>query len=229
MTIARRRTQERLATRARILDAARTLFLRDGFETVSLRKIAAAIGYTAPALYSHFPDKRALILRLCCEDFALLRRSLDTAKRVDDCVERLRAMGRAYVRFALEHPHHYRFMFMIPWAATETPENLPPEHGDPDHDAYAFLRRAVEDCIAQGRFKPEYADVEGVTQVCWGASHGVASLHIALRDDPWVRWRSPRQTAYTLVDTVIDGLCADRRSESDRAGRAIPRRTKEAP
>lgn len=221
MTTLPRRTRERLATRARILDAARALFLRDGFENVSLRKIAAAIGYTAPALYSHFPDKRALILQLCCEDFALLRRSVDSAKRTDDCVDRLRAMGRAYVRFALDHPHHYRFMFMTPWAATEAPTDLPPEHGDPDHDAYAFLRRAVGACIEQGRFKPEYSDIEAVTQVCWGASHGVASLHIALKDDPWVRWRSPKQTAYALIDATIDGLCAD-------AGESAPRQSSKA-
>lgn len=215
-----RRAQERLATRARIMDAARVLFLRDGFENVSLRKIAAAIGYTAPALYSHFPDKRALILQLCCEDFALLRRTLDTAKRVEDCVERLRTMGRAYVRFALDHPHHYRFMFMTPWAATEAPTDLPPEHGDPDHDAYAFLRRAVGACIEQGRFKPHYSDIDAVTQVCWGASHGVASLHIALKEDPWVRWRSPKHTAYSLIDATIDGLCATGESAPLRSSNA---------
>ncbi|HEY8369587.1 MAG TPA: helix-turn-helix domain-containing protein, partial [Thermodesulfobacteriota bacterium] len=56
-----RRERERAATRAKILDAARELFVSEGYDAVTMRRIADRIEYTAAALYRHFPDKRALL------------------------------------------------------------------------------------------------------------------------------------------------------------------------
>lgn len=204
MSSTHRRAREQAAVREKILAAARVLFLRQGFEAVTMRAIAGAIEYTAPALYTHFRDKRDLLLALCREDFALFRRALGNPGNSRDPVERLRRMGRAYVRFALSHPHHYRLMFMTRWPAL--PHEPAPEHRDPDADAYAFLRLAVAEAIRANALRPSFRDVDAVTQLLWGAAHGVVSLHLTHGDDPCFPWRPVRATAYALLDASLDGL-----------------------
>ena len=191
--------------REKILSAARELFIREGVEATTMRRIADAIEYTPPVIYCHFKDKEDLVRALCEQDFALFRAALDGAYHLSDPVERLREMGRAYVRFALEHPHHYRLMFMTPRPAFSE-EELPEEHGNPDYDAYECLRRAVRACIEAGRFAERYRDPEAVTQACWGAAHGVVSLYIVLGADPWVNFRPAAHTAELLMDAQIDGM-----------------------
>ena len=224
-----RRARERNATRERILAAARDLFVRDGFEKVTLRRIAEAIEYTPAALYVHFEDKRALMAALCEEDFGLLREAMRTGDAIEDPVERVRAIGAAYVDFALAHPHHYTFMFMTAWPAPEEGESIDAvdetkmiKHGNPDEDAYAFLRHAVAACIEQGRFKEPYTDVGVVTQMCWASAHGVVSLFITHGHDPWVDFRAPQRSAHLLLDAVLDGMVATPRVVGAGAGAATP-------
>src|SRR5262245_8666913 len=107
-----RRQRERAAVRAKILDAARELFVTQGVEAVTMRKIAEKIDYTATALYTHFADKDALLRALCDADFLKLRGAFERIARMDDPIERLRKLGKEYVRFALEYPNHYKLMFM---------------------------------------------------------------------------------------------------------------------
>lgn len=219
MASANRRTREREATRERILAAARELFVAEGFEAVSMRKLAEVIEYTPAAIYTHFKDKHELLLALCDEDFGLLAGSMREVGEIDDPVERLRAMGRSYVRFAMEHPHHYRLMFMTTMPRYEVSEAAI-EHGNPDEDGYACLRLAVAQCIASGRLRPEYSDADVVTQMCWGAAHGVVSLHITHKDDPWITWRRPLESAQLLLDSSIDGMLlrGDGRSRATAGG-----------
>src|SRR6185503_3035401 len=92
----------------RILDAARELFATVGYEAVTMRQIAERIEYTPTAIYFHFRDKGELFRRLCQEDFGKLEARFKVLARVGDPVERLRMLSRAYIAFALDHPHHYR-------------------------------------------------------------------------------------------------------------------------
>ncbi|MBS0196633.1 MAG: TetR/AcrR family transcriptional regulator [Planctomycetes bacterium] len=200
-----RRARERHATRERILAAARALFVKEGFEAVSMRKIAAAIEYTPAAIYTHFKDKTELLMALGDSDFGLMRDSMRDVEKIADPVERLRACGRAYIRFALEHPHHYRLMFMTSWPYIE-PKDCLIEHGNADEDAHAFLCGLVRECIQAGRLRPKYRDAHTTTQACWAAAHGVVSLYITHGSDPWVDFKHPRETAELLLDAAIDGM-----------------------
>ncbi|MBM4108420.1 MAG: TetR/AcrR family transcriptional regulator [Phycisphaerae bacterium] len=210
MTSAQRRAREKAGTRERILAAARDLVVRHGFDAVSLRDIARAIDYTAPALYTHFRDKHDLLAALCDRDFGLLRDSMRATERIKDPVARLRAIGRRYVDFAFEHPNQYRFMFMEPWPADAPAIDGRPDgsirHGDPDQDAYAFLKVAVAACIKAGRLRAEFRDTHIVTQVVWAAAHGVVSLFLTHGHDPWVSFKRPRATALKLVDAALRGM-----------------------
>ena len=114
MGITERREREKEEVRGRILDAARDLFARDGYEAVTMRKIAEAIEYSPTAIYLHFKDKDALVRELCLVDFDSLAKAFQRIAREPDPLERLKKSGLAYAEFALEHPNHYRLMFMTP-------------------------------------------------------------------------------------------------------------------
>src|SRR6185369_13375110 len=112
-----RRSRERADTRQRILDAAREMFVRRGYEATTMRAIAERIRYTPTAIYHHFRNKEALLIELTSQDFRALAQAFQRIRTVADPVERLRAIGEAYVEFGLAHPMHYRLMFMTPHPA----------------------------------------------------------------------------------------------------------------
>ena len=200
-----RREREKLAMRTKILDAARELFAEHGYDAVTMRQIAERIEYTPTAIYYHFKDKDALIRELCDADYGTLAEEFQKIAAVADPKQRLSEMGRAYTRFALEHPNHYGLMFMTP---TRPGETGPLEkRGKPDQDAYAFLVWTVGQAAAAGQFRPEYnADIELTAQILWAGVHGIVSLHVAKGGDPWVEWRPIEQRLEGMLDLLIRGL-----------------------
>jgi len=201
-----RRDRERDETRGRILDAAREMFVSDGVEAVTMRAIARRIEYTPTAIYHHFKDKNALIIELCHGDFRALAHAFGKVGRIDDPVERLRRIGQAYVEFAIEYPSHYRFMFM-----TITPpfEPIGDDRGNPEEDAYAFLKMSVEEAISARTLRPELDNADLVAQMLWASTHGVVSLHIAKEHDSWISWQDTRKTAHQAIDAMLRGIVRD--------------------
>lgn len=200
-----RREREREEVRTRILDAARELFVSEGFDAVTMRRIADRIEYSPTAIYFHFKDKEALLTELCVTDFSSLAMQFARIAKVLDPVERMRRTGHAYAEFAIEHPNHYRLMFMTPHPPL-MPDDERLHRGNPEEDAYAFLRATVVEGIAAGRFRPEYSDPELVSQTVWAGVHGVIALHIAKENDPWIDWTKLKTRVKTMVDVLIDGL-----------------------
>ena len=88
-----RREREKEEIRSKILDAARELFVQEGYDAVSMRKIAEKIEYSPTAIYLHFKDKRSVLIALCDEDFLRLARELQKIGRVEDPIERMRQSG----------------------------------------------------------------------------------------------------------------------------------------
>jgi hypothetical protein len=109
---------------------------------------------------------------------------------------------KAYVRFGLENPHHYRATFMMP-----IPEGLDKEEcakpDSPGLQTFDFLRRCVYDCIATGKFRSQ--DAEVISQTLWCGIHGVTSLLITYPQFPWV---GQSQVIDSVVDTLIGGVAA---------------------
>ena len=206
MGVKERRERERDQTRAKIADAARELFAQEGYDAVSMRRIAEAIEYSPTAIYVHFKDKEALFQELCRQDFGKLASVFTELSQIEDPVERIRQIGHAYIRFALLYPNHYRLMFMT--SSRQPPEKDLTSKGDPDQDAYAFLRLAVRQAMDAHRFLPAVKDVELVTQVLWATAHGVASLQIVKGEDPWVEWLPVEQRARLALDSILRGMLA---------------------
>ncbi len=193
-----RREREREEIRTRILDAARELFASEGVESVTMRRVADRIEYSPTAIYFHFRDKDALLAELCDCDFRAFSQNFTEIARIPDPVERLRQAGRAYVAFGLEHPSHYRLMFMTP----KTAGSQTIEKGNPEEDAYAFLKAIIVDLGQQGLLREEYDNIDLAAQVIWSAIHGVVALEIAKCNDQWVEWRPMTERTEAMIALI---------------------------
>jgi AcrR family transcriptional regulator len=190
-----RREREKEALRQVILDAARELFAKEGYENVSMRSIAEKIEYSPTTIYLYFEDKASLLFAICEETFArLAKRMAALTKASDDPVEALRRGCRAYVDFGLKYPNHYRVTFI-----NHPDLHLGAEHylrkGSMGFKCYETLRAGVAECIRQKRFRVE--DVDAVTQTFWAGGHGITSLLITKPDFPWANKDK-------LIDLTID-------------------------
>jgi len=199
-----RREREREEIRTKILDAARELFVREGYEAVTMRRIADRIEYSPTAIYFHFRDKETLLREICDADFLTLAQQITAAAEIADPIERLKATGLAYFRFGVDYPNHYQLMFMTPHPPLGDEHEI--ERGNPEQDAYAFLRAIVVQAIAEKRFRAELTDADLVAQTMWSGVHGVVSLHIAKCNDDWVDWRALDDRAHLMIDTLVNGL-----------------------
>jgi AcrR family transcriptional regulator len=205
MGITERREREKAEVRTKILDAARDLFAREGYEAVTMRRIARAIEYSPTAIYLHFADKEALVRTLCDEDFRALAKAFVRIAREKDPLERLRRIGLAYLDFAMEHPNAYRLMFMTPKPVKPTPEELA-RTPEPEEDAYAFLRATVVAAMEAGMLVEELKDPDLVAQALWAGVHGVASLHIAMAADGFIEMKPAKRTGQLVVEAQLAGM-----------------------
>jgi len=221
MGVKERREREKSETRDKILDAARELFVSEGYEGVSMRKVAEKIEYSPTAIYVHFADKNELFHELCRQDFARLQEVVAT-EMPSDPIERLQQIGRNYIQFGERFPNHYVFMFMTPHPGQELDEQDREMVGNPEVDAYAFLKWAVQEAMNAGCFREGVQDAELVSQTLWASVHGVISLNIAKGKDPWVEWRPLRERAEMMLDITVRGLLKEkgrRATEPNQASR----------
>ena len=186
MTPATRRARARRGEgdllRAEILAAAERLLIKTGDEgAVSIRAIADAAGVTPPSIYMHFADKTELLAAVCQARFHDLDRVMEEAAgKADNPVDALWARGRAYVRFGLENPEHYRILFMTRPGADRQQQAV---EDLPGMTAFSRLVENVARGMDTGLLIP--GDPFLVATGLWSAVHGVTSLLIARPDFPW--------------------------------------------
>jgi AcrR family transcriptional regulator len=215
MGVKERRDREKSETRDKILDAARELFVTEGYEGVSMRKVADRIEYSPTAIYVHFADKNELFRELCHQDYARLAEVFQSSVMSTEPLERLKQIGAIYIDFGMRYPNHYKFMFMTPHPPHEPDEVDREMIGNPEMDAYAFLKWAVQQAIDAGCLRPEVRDAEVVSQTLWASVHGVISLHIAKGDDPWVDWRPLKDRSEMMLDITLRGLMREPKTTKD--------------
>ena len=175
MTIAQRRDRRREGMRRKILAAAMQLFVRQGFENVSMRGIARKIDYSPAAIYRYFKDKDAILATLRIEGFALFVEKQKETLDFPDPQTRLFESGLAYLSFAREHPEYFHLMFNLDVHDKGCEEYWA---GKPQ-ESFDILQKTVVDCIENGHFSgvSPAAAVFGL----WAAAHGLANLLISGR------------------------------------------------
>jgi AcrR family transcriptional regulator len=171
-----------------------------------MRQVAEKIEYSPTAIYLHFADKEELFHELVHEDFARLATVFTSAAMPADPVVRIREIGRTYVEFGIHYPNHYKLMFMTPHPPAELDDRDHEIKGNPESDAYAFLKLSVQQAIDAGYFRDDLRDADLISQTMWAAVHGVISLQIAKCNDAWVDWRPMEQRVTLMLDAALRGI-----------------------
>ena len=204
-----RRKQHKAELRTQILEAAREIFVRDGYESFSMRKLAQRIEYSPGSIYLHFKNKEGLFESLVEESFDRLLRALNRLKNghpQQDPAATLKKGLRAYVDFGLRNPSDYRFAFLLRRPLHRRPYKV--------HPAFDVLRYMVGRCVEEKHFRT--VDIETTSQALWAAIHGITSLLIQRPTFPWV---ARRKLIDQVINNAIDGLMVRTDQEEEtRAG-----------
>jgi AcrR family transcriptional regulator len=174
-----RHERERVAVSRAILDAARELFVAEGYEHVSIRKIAEKIEYSPAAIYSYFPSKDDIFLALAEEGFRMLfapGREMDIA----DPIDKIRAGFWRLYEFSKDHPEYFALMFLD--------RSVPPISKDWQRFGFVremkgFMAAHIQSVIDQGLFPPE-TKADAVFRILAAAIHGVAVMRLCGRLHP---------------------------------------------
>ena len=202
MGVKERRARQRTLLRQEILDAARDILVRDGYEGLSMRKVAEKIDYSPTAIYLHFKDRDELVFQVCEDLMAGLVRELHHLERqTTDPVVGLRKGLRMYVDFGLTHQEHYTATFIIPH---ETTPEIQGRYNDPasmSGQAFGILVRMVAACIEKKKIAP--ADPLVTSRALWAATHGITSLLITI---PGFEWGRQEDVIDRLIGILVEGL-----------------------
>lgn len=198
MSVQNRRERERAERHRLIIDTARELAETEGWDAVTVRKLADRIEYSQPVLYSHFAGKRAIVTAVAedgiIELAAALRRARTSATTDSGA---LAALVRAYSDFATERPAVYDAMF-----AMSTDLEFGPGAPQPLIDAFAELAAVL------GPFAGD-DDAESFTETGWSALHGLVTLERSGRLRPGLR-ESRLAILCRLLERAREGDSAQR-------------------
>ncbi len=179
MGIAERKEREKEELKDLILNAAREIFVSEGYENTSIRKIATKIEYSPGIIYHYFRDKNELLLALHDQAFeAKMQTLFHSVQSIANPVERLGATGRAYLRFGIDNPQDYELMYIL--SCTMEALALKEEFWKDGAVAIGMLKENIKICIEQGYFRKDL-DLDQAALLLWSQVHGLVSLHIKER------------------------------------------------
>ena len=178
MGITERKEKQKVEIRKMILEASMKLFINEGFDKVSIRKIADIIEYSPTTIYLYFKDKNEILFELCEEGFIKFESLNKNLPEIKNPLTRLHKMGENYVGFGLQYPEYYDLMFIQNAPMDKLAEMNDGKwiHGD---RALELLRSIIKECMTQKIIKK--GDVDSVTMAVWGMVHGLVSLAIRKR------------------------------------------------
>ena len=191
--------------RPALIEAAADLARTKGPEGVVLREVARRTGVSHNAAYRHFADREALLAEVAGLGMERLGQAMEgrlgevgITDPKERTAEQLRAVGRAYVDFALTEPGLFKVAFAAA-AEHEAPQQEHPDQANP----YDLLNQVLDDCVATGSVSPERRP--GAEVICWAAVHGFALLHLdgPLRDLPT---EERTATLEVMLDHIARGL-----------------------
>jgi AcrR family transcriptional regulator len=197
----RRSSADTAQMRDRIMHSARDLFARDGYEGVSMRKLAAAAGCAPAALYAYFPNKRAVLRVLWQDIFGELGNLLgNVVARDDDPSIQLRQLMAATIRFWVDRPEDFRAIFLI------QDEPLEPDGTYFANEAGAttslgLIHKVAVDAVEQGKVRLK--DPDRVTSICIAGINGAALNLITI---PEYDWGDPDTVIEDMAATIMAGL-----------------------
>ncbi|MCH8553976.1 MAG: TetR/AcrR family transcriptional regulator [Schleiferiaceae bacterium] len=178
MGISERKAKEKEELKSLILRAAKKLFVEKGIEQTTIRKIANEIEYSVGTVYVYYKDKNDILYDLHTQGFKHLGGEMKVLFNVADPMERLKALGRVYLQFAMENPDMYDLMFSMK-APMEFLDSVHKEEWNEGKSTFDVLRATVHQCMEKGHFNGH--QLEPLSFCIWSMVHGMASLHISHR------------------------------------------------
>ncbi len=200
MGIGEKRAKYKKEFRREILDAARSLFVNEGYENLSLRRLAEKINYSPAAIYLYFEDKDDLLFAICedlAEHFFANLTSIKTAH--GDPLESLRQALLYLIAFGCDNPNEYKFFFMTSPKVYGTPDEFMAKESMA-RNSYFVLREIVSNCIVTGKLQE--IDIDVLTQALIIATHGLATVTLYKTSFPWV---DRNVLGHTLVEGLLRG------------------------
>jgi AcrR family transcriptional regulator len=184
MGISERKEKQKLEIRKAILDASMKLFVEQGFENVSIRKIADLIEYSPTTVYLYFKDKNEILFNLHEMGFQKMGEYTADLMSIKNPLVRLHKMGEYYIQFGLENPAFYDLMFILkaPMEALQgMGANCEWRSGD---QALGKLKETIQECMDKKLI--EKGDADAISMAIWSMVHGMVSLAIRDRFDKLV-------------------------------------------
>ncbi len=176
MGVKERKERQKTEMREAILSAALKLFSDEGYDNVTMRKIADKIEYSVGTIYLYFKDKGEIFYELHNRGFAEFYKRQLSVQRIKDPIERLKAHGEAYIQFAMEYPEYYDVMFISRTPAKEIKKS---EHWEEGERTYEILKLNIKQAMEAGYFKNVDLDVAAFS--LWSFVHGISALFVRER------------------------------------------------
>ena len=158
--------------RERISEAAQQLFLEEGLEGVSMRKVAELAGVSAPAIYRHYENKDDLLQEIIAEGLRTLETYLQPALEAPTPLERLSRLADRFLDFAVEQPKYFEFAFMIP---SRSIGDMNTELTERNWVTFKLALEQIGACMEAGIFKKD--DPLGAAITVWAGVYGLVTLH----------------------------------------------------
>ncbi|MCV3243006.1 TetR/AcrR family transcriptional regulator [Mesorhizobium sp. ZC-5] len=172
VTVQSRRERHKAELRSELVAAAHALVKDEGYEGLTIRKLAKRVGYAPMSVYSYFADKQDILLALAEDVFEQLARRAER-NLPEEPLAALRHGMREFAAFGLENPNEYRIIFM-----TQKPQPADPEMAaelEKKNPALLSMRKCVMACLEAGLLK---GDEHAITTFLWTTTHGAISAVI---------------------------------------------------
>ena len=158
----------------KILASACELYLSDGLEGFSMRKLAKTVGVTAPALYRHYPSKERLLIAVIGEAYRMFAQYIYRALAAPSPAARLDRAAHEYLDFAIENPEMYEMLYISPHHLGL--DDYPPEVAEVAAATGQFWQDRIRECIEAGIFRE--GDPDALSLTMWAHAHGLITIYL---------------------------------------------------
>jgi len=172
-----RRMREKEKVREAILGTAWNMVKEEGWQSLSIRKIAGAIEYSVPVIYDHFENKEAILSEFAGTGFRLLTKKIQQAyEKTESPADQLRAMAGAYWNFSLKNKAYYQLMYGVGMACCEG------EHCMSEQTEFReLIAEPISELISKGKHPQANPCLKYHT--FWSIMHGLISIRMTNRSD----------------------------------------------
>lgn len=178
-----RRNREKDAIRRKIIDTASEILTSEGYENLSIRKIANKIEYSPGIIYHYFKDKAEIVTYIVEEGYGKVLKSIESVKLDPENPEKTIEEGlRNYINLMLEMPEQFKTILMSDIESIKEKVYMLNEGVSKDRKSMQILCSLIELGMKKGKFRE--MDVELTAQIIWISTHGLLSRLILEKNIP---------------------------------------------